>query len=158
MEKTFLSWTDYEELVRKIVAHVEHDHIKPDLIVGIARGGLPLLASTASFFGTRQIGVIFMQKRLTDDVFAERLPKAVCDGVGIPFPIRGRAILLVDDIIRSGQTVAAASNVLLQAGAGVIKVTSIYKESGSYSFSHFSAATVSPDVWIVFPWDNLKGV
>lgn len=150
-----LSWEQYDDLVRVAIKRISADHFKPDVIVGIARGGLPLLTTLSSFFSIREVGVIFVQKTVTDEIFADRFPSAILHGVGLPYPIASRNVLLVDSIIRSGQTMKTSLAVLKELGADSAKVVSLCKQRGMYDFDPFAPLEIEQDDWIVFPWDDL---
>ena len=116
MGRIWLSWDQFDELVMDIIKHIRDDNFKPELVVGIARGGLPLMITIASYFGIREVGVMFVQKTMTDEFFSERLTSPVLHGIGLPFEVRNKAVLLVDDIIRSGQSIKTSLGALTELG------------------------------------------
>jgi uncharacterized protein len=150
-----LSWSEYNTLVRVLVDYVRAISFQPDAIVGIARGGLPLLTTLASALGVRDVGVVFMQNTLSDNAFPDRPAVAVCRGVAIPFAIDNKSILLVDDILRSGQSAAKSILELQKLGASAIKIVTLYKQDEDYSFEYYSSERVDKSAWIIFPWDDL---
>jgi hypoxanthine phosphoribosyltransferase len=151
-----LSWDQYNDLARNLIKHINETNFRPELIIGIARGGLPLLTTIASAFSTREVGVLFIQNTVADEAFSARLPEAVCHGVGIPYQVQDRKVLLVDDIIRSGQSIKQSIKILEELGAKAIKVITLYKQKGEYPFDYYSPVEVKKETWIVFPWDNLS--
>lgn len=150
-----LSWDQYDDLVRAIVKQVRNDNFEPELIVGIARGGLPLLTTISSCLNVREVGVIFVQKTVTDAQFADKHPSAILYGTGLPYTVACKNVLLVDDIIRSGQSLNKSLEVLNDLGAASIKVAALYKQITVYDFAPYVAVDVKKDDWIVFPWDKL---
>jgi hypoxanthine phosphoribosyltransferase len=150
-----LSWDKYGDLVKTIVKRVQDDDFKPELIVGIARSGLPLLTTISNYFNLKEVGVIFVQKTVTDAPFADRHPTAVLHGIGLPYPVAHKNVLLVDDIIRSGQSLVRSLEVLNELGAASVKVVTLYKQKGVYDFDVYAPLEVRGDDWIVFPWDEL---
>ena len=41
-EKLIISWDDYNSIVEKLAIKI-HDNYKPDLLIGIMRGGAPII-------------------------------------------------------------------------------------------------------------------
>lgn len=146
-------WEHYQSLAAELIKHLMDTQYEPDVIVGIARGGLIPMVTLSSHFKTRKVGVIFMQKTASDEAFAYMLPNAICLGHGIPVPINGQKVLLVDNIIQTGQTIRGASEVLTQLGAKEIKTASICSHKGKYEFNHYAPMGVEADDWVEFPWD-----
>ena len=150
-----MTWEQYIHRMNQILNHFQERNYRPDIVVGIARGGLLPMVSISGYYKIREVGIVFMRKTATEDAFSPMLPEAVCLGYGIPFSIDGRSILLVDNIIQTGQTVKGASNILLGLGAKSIVIASICKHKGIYDFDYYSPMEVEEDDWVVFPWDNL---
>jgi uncharacterized protein len=151
-----LSWDAFNELARASIQQVRDDNFSPEIIVGIARGGLPFLTTVSSGFNVREVGVMFVQKTVSDAEFAERLPAAVLHGIGLPYPVARKNVLLVDDIIRSGQSLSVALKVLQELQAASVKVITLYKQAGMYDFNPYAPVEVGKDDWIIFPWDDLQ--
>ena len=42
-EKLFISWDEYNSIVEKLAIQIADSGFKPDLLIGIARGGLPII-------------------------------------------------------------------------------------------------------------------
>lgn len=150
-----LDWIQYKGLIKEITAYLALQQFAPEVVIGIARGGLTPMVTLSNYYHTRQTGVVFVQKTANDDKFAEMLPEAVCFGYGIPFPLEGRNVLLVDNVIQSGQTIRAGLKILKDLGASNTQVVSLYIHRQTYEFSPYSPVSVESDAWIVFPWDEV---
>lgn len=155
MARILISWQQYQQLAKSIFNALVKDNYKPDLIVGIARGGLMPMVTISGYYKTRKVGVIFMQKTATDGEYSEMLPEAICHGYGLPFSVADQNVLLVDNIVQSGQTVWQAINMITTLGAKSSRVVSICKHRGTYKFTHYAPLEVKEDDWVVFPWDQL---
>lgn len=150
-----ISWDSYQNLAKKIVEQLEQENYRPDLIVGIARGGLPPMVTISSYYKIRQVGVVFMQKTATDKEFSSMLPEAICHGYGIPFDVTDKNVLVTDNIVQSGQTLRGALKLVQELGAKSVRSVSICKHKETYEFSHLAPMEVESDDWVVFPWDQL---
>lgn len=126
----------------------------PDVLIGIARGGLPLLTALASYFKVSDVGVGFVRSTVTDDPFSSRLPTVECRCLALPSSLGGRSVVVVDDIIRSGRTIVAVLDELEPESRSTVRVASLYAEPQLSSFPLHSIRIVDPSSWIVFPWDD----
>lgn len=151
---TRLAWPEFMTLTGNLAERLAEDGGPPDFLIGIARGGLPLLAALASYFKVSDVGVAFVRSTVTDDPFAMRLPRVECRCLALPGGIEGRSVVIADDIIRSGRTVRAVLAGLGPGARSSVRVASLYAEPGTAGFSHQSARVAEPDRWILFPWDD----
>jgi pyrimidine operon attenuation protein / uracil phosphoribosyltransferase len=88
-------------------------------IVGIRRGGVPIstrLADEIRRAEGREIPVGTIDITLYRDDAATALPDPKIGPCEIPFEIKGRDIVLVDDVLHTGRTVRAAIDCLLDYG------------------------------------------
>ena len=88
-------------------------------LVGIRRGGVPLAERLAALLheieGVRPpVGAIDIT--LYRDDAATALPNPRIGPSHIPFPVEGRRIVLVDDVLYTGRTIRAAFDALLDYG------------------------------------------
>ena len=88
-------------------------------LVGIRRGGVPLAARLAALLeeltGTAPpVGALDIT--LYRDDAATALPNPRIGPSHIPFPVDGRRIVLVDDVLYTGRTIRAAVDALLDYG------------------------------------------
>jgi len=149
-----LSWGDFDSLIAAIILELDRAKFIPQVVVGVARGGLPPMASLASALGIRHVGVVFSRKTADDSQFAEMLPRAEFEGLALSGALNGESILLVDNIVQTGQTISNAAQALEHAGAGEQLVASLCSHKQRYSFRHYSPMFVEPDDWVAFPWDH----
>jgi pyrimidine operon attenuation protein/uracil phosphoribosyltransferase len=97
----------------------QHQTEKPPLIVGIARGGIPLAHQLAKQLQTywsdvQEVGQIDISFH-RDDIFNTPIPKSV-EETALPFDVDDARVILVDDVIFSGRTIRAALNELFDMG------------------------------------------
>lgn len=88
-------------------------------LVGIRRRGVPLaqrLAARIAQIEGIQVPVGMLDITLYRDDLSERSEWPQLQKTEIPFPVRGRRIVLVDDVLYTGRTVRAALDALLDLG------------------------------------------
>lgn len=89
------------------------------VVVGIANGGLPLAKKVAAVL-TSKLGHEIALGRVDpsyhrDDIGISPIPSEVAR-TELPFPVDGKTVILIDDVIESGRTVRAALNELFDTG------------------------------------------
>jgi hypoxanthine phosphoribosyltransferase len=164
-----VDWPQYDAAIAGIVRFLVDRAFEPELLVGIARGGLIPLTSLSHRLNVRKIGVMLLDKTATDERFANDAVKPVrMDGAAFRWdgPTAPRTALLVDDITAYGDTMRAA-RLLLRERFG--ERTSVLAVSLCIRNPHGEAARgsaldpatmidhyaiqIPTESWVVFPWE-----
>ena len=147
--KIYLGWAEFEEAVQFIALKLRKSNYSPDIIVAIARGGLILGVRLSHILKIpmRSIHMVFYDEK---DNRLEK-PKLL-----IPLQsekdVKGKKVLLVDDIADTGLTLKNAIEYLKSLGAEEIKIATIaYKPSSIIVPDIFLFVTSK---WVVFPWEK----
>jgi pyrimidine operon attenuation protein / uracil phosphoribosyltransferase len=121
MPDTLLDPTAIARGLRRVAVEIAErgPGVKDLALVGIRRGGVPLAERLASLLleleGTRPpVGAIDIT--LYRDDAATALPNPRIGPSHIPFPVDGRRIILVDDVLYTGRTIRAAIEALFDYG------------------------------------------
>jgi hypoxanthine phosphoribosyltransferase len=148
-----MDWDTFGRATREIAQAVVDAGFEPDVVVAVARGGLPAGGAIAYALGTKAIATLNVEfytgvdQRLADPVvLPPLLDTAALDGL--------RA-LLVDDVADTGETLALVRRLLVQHCTEV-RTAVLYAKPTS---------VIDPDVvwrrtdrWITFPWSALPPV
>ena len=146
-DKEILSWELFGQAQEALAQQIADSDFSPEVLVAVARGGmLPGGALTYS------LGV-----KLTDAInveFYTDVNETLADPILLaPLldtdSIRGRRILVVDDVADSGRTLALVLKLLRGFGAEVRSAV-LYTKPRTVVQPDFSWRTT--DKWIVFPW------
>ncbi len=149
MNKEYLSWRDVDALVDQLLPQIAG---KFDVILMVTRGGIILGGILAEALDIRDVltaAVAFPQ-----DPEIERLAWPTF----LQFPsdtlLRGRRVLIVDDVWKSGRTINAVRGRVETAGGKPATCVLHYKP-GSSLFpnrqpDYYGAVT---NRWIVYPWE-----
>lgn len=146
-DKEILSWEIFGQAQEELAQQIADSDFSPEVLVAVARGGmLPGGALTYS------LGV-----KLTDAInveFYTDVNETLADPILLaPLldtdSIRGRRILVVDDVADSGRTLALVLKLLRGFGAEVRSAV-LYTKPRTVVQPDFSWRTT--DKWIVFPW------
>jgi len=150
-EKVFceiLTWEQFEALSRKTADKIIKSGFKPDIIVGIARGGWCLARLLCDFVGVKDLLSLKVEHwgiTATPDGEAK---------IKYPFNVdlNGKKVLIVDDISDTGKSLTVASDYVKTLKPIEVKTATLMLLKGS---------TFSPDYygeelkwrWVVFPWN-----
>jgi len=130
-----------------IATWIRTQGIKYDMVVGIARGGLPL-ATVLSYRLDLPLDVISWQTRSGNH---RHIPSKVLDAVGAR-----KNVLLVDDIIDSGRAMGEILNAL-GGPRDNIDVATIYHNIAQPIQAKYAARTINRNTetrWINFWWER----
>ena len=146
-DKEILSWELFGQAQEELAQQIADSDFSPEVLVAVARGGmLPGGALTYSL-GVKRTDAINVEfytdvnETLADPILLA--PLLDTDS------IRGRRILVVDDVADSGRTLALVLKLLRGFGAEVRSAV-LYTKPRTVVQPDFSWRTT--DKWIVFPW------
>jgi hypoxanthine phosphoribosyltransferase len=146
VQREIVSWDDLDAHVARLATAVGREF---DAILAIARGGLVPAGMLAYRIGIRDILVASIAAYDEDGVRA-------ADPVFLEFPadhlLRGRRILLVDEVWDSGTTIAAAAMRARAAGASVTTAVLHYKPARSLIAERPDHHVIETDAWVVYPF------
>ncbi|HZH02969.1 MAG TPA: phosphoribosyltransferase family protein [Myxococcaceae bacterium] len=139
------SWSDFDRAVQALARNVTGDY-RPDAVVGIAHGGVFVGAALAramvcDFFPVR------ISRRSRDQV-VRRAPKSFQE---MPAQLKGKRVLLADDVVASGDTLELARALLAKVGAKEVRSACLI---GRDQYEVDWAAVIADELF-VFPWDYM---
>ena len=152
MRKEVLSWADVDRLIEELLPQFRGTY---DALLIITRGGIVpggILCEALNIKYILTAAVEFhtgVQKRLAWPTFLQ-------------FPgdslLRGRRILVVDDVWGSGRTIMTVKSRIEAAGA-TPELAVLHYKPGESMFrdvapNYFAAVT---DAWVVYPWEIERG-
>jgi hypoxanthine phosphoribosyltransferase len=144
-----LSWEDIEKSCLSIYSQIKSDHYKPECIVGLLRGGIVPARIFSDFFHIF-IDFFALDVKLYQKIGIRRSKPVVKSFSG---DVRGRRILIIDDIWDSGMTMNAVQDYLKDED---IKTATLYWKETSPEKPDYYAEVAKIDEWIVFPWERYE--
>jgi len=138
-----MSWAQFDAAVHALAREIESG-FRPDLVVGIAPGGLFVGAALATALG-RPFHPVRILRRSRDPITG-KTPRAMV----LPRAVKGARVLLVDDVIASGQTMERATQLARKAGARRIRTATLLCRDQGASADWTVLVMDGP---LVFPWD-----
>jgi hypoxanthine phosphoribosyltransferase len=158
--KLSLSWQDVEHLAQDIVRDIHLTNWRPDIVIGIDRGGLIPSTMLSHYL---EIPHESVKVSLRDNPQTESLLWAPEEAIA------GRKILLVDDINDSGATQKWLMDDWAASVAGVeadfvakywhntVRFAALVDNEASDQYTDYCGMIINKaerDVWIDFPWES----
>ena len=142
-----LSWELFGTAARELAQAVVDDGFVPDVVIAVARGGLPPGGAIAYALGTKAVGTLNVEFYTGVD---ERLP----DPVVLPplldtDAMSGLKALVVDDVADTGETLALVQKIMAQH-CDEARTAVLYSKPRSIVEPDYVWRRT--DRWIVFPW------
>jgi len=144
------SWDKIYEMIVDLALVIRASGFKPDLIVGVSRGGWApgrILSDLLENPHTANIKIEFY-------VGIEKTGRKPVVTQPITEDISKKNVLVVDDVADTGESLKLALDHVLEKGAGKIMTATVYYKPHSKFKPDFFADTTSN--WIIFPWERLE--
>ena len=148
MDKDYLSWSKTDEAIWTL-----HDEIfrefTPDIIVGVARGGL-IPAVRISHISNNTLLRVVDVKFYTDIDKRQEKPN-----IAVPLleNIKNLNVLIVDDVADTGKTLVEVKKHVIEKEAKEVRIAVIAKKPHSIIDPDYYV--FETDKWIIFPWEKM---
>jgi len=119
-----------------------------DIVIGIARGGLPPARMICDFLNISTL--TSLQITHYTGGAQEKEDVEITDPVAVD--IRGKSILIVDDINDSGKTLESAYEHVQYLGPSAIKTAVLHEKSNSCFNAHFTGKRLYNWKWVIYQW------
>jgi len=141
------SWQDLDQLSFELAKQVIGPGEKFDLVVALAKGAWPMSRALVDYLAMSNLvslGIRFysgINQRLKE-------PEVYQD---LPVKVKGKRILLFDDVADTGESLIFASDYLLEQGAALVKTATLFfKERSAITPDYYASRT---NAWIIFPFE-----
>jgi hypothetical protein len=142
-----MSWDELGGGARELATQVAADGYQPDLILGIARGGLLVAGALSYALGVKNTFTMNVEFYTGVD---ERLPVPMLLPPVPPLvDLHDARMLIADDVADTGQTLALVKG-FCAGRVGEVRVAVLYEKPRSIVESEYVWRRT--DRWIVFPW------
>jgi len=144
-----LSWSEIERACLEISQTIQKSGIKYDAIVSIGRGGMIPSRLLSDYLNIPQVymfniklykGINLKNKSVTKEFFNTNLQK--------------RNVLLVDDIIDSGETIEETYADFSKKDCSNLKVATIVCKQHVTRRPSYYGILCEKEEWVVFPWEK----
>jgi hypoxanthine phosphoribosyltransferase len=145
--REILTWDEFGRAGRELAQTVVDSGFVPDVVLAIARGGLPVAGSIAYALPTKNCFVINVEY-YTGIGETRELPVILPPYVDAR-DLSGMNVLLVDDVADSGHTLKLVQEEM-RPQVAELRTAVLYQKPRSIVQAEYAWRTT--DRWIVFPW------
>ena len=146
------TWVKIYELLLNLANQIRNAGFKPDVIVGISRGGWPPARIMSDLLENPELANVKAEFYL--GVAETKGEPVITQPVSVS--VKGKRVLVVDDVADTGRSLRLVRLHLKEQGAVDVKIATIYYKPWS---------VVTPDWyerktghWIIFPWERKETV
>ncbi len=133
-----MTWDELQSEVADLSALVED---KPDIIVGIVRGGLVPARLLSSALGVKEMYCITVKKEEGE----RRVSSEITEDIS------GKRVLLVEDMLETGKSLDVA-RIYLESKGAIVHTAALYTMPATTAACDYSLRVV-PEI-ITFPWEQ----
>lgn len=142
----YIGWSEYGSLVETLAKEVASAGKEFDLVIGIARGGVPVAMVVSDRLGAK---VDFINVKSYTGLGSRTKPRILAT---ITEEIAGKRILLVDDIVDEGDTMRTVTEYLEARGPAEMTTAVLFSKPWSSVQPNYSLGVVGS--WVVFPYEQ----
>jgi len=141
------SWDTIYEMLLYLADKINQDRFKPDVIVGVSRGGWPParvlsdLLDNPNLANVRAEFYLGVAETKGEPVLTQPVSVSVAD----------KRVLIVDEVADTGKSLRLVREHIVEQGACEVKIATVYYKPWSVVKPDYYAKETSR--WVVFPWE-----
>ncbi|MCQ5337203.1 MAG: phosphoribosyltransferase [Candidatus Methanomethylicia archaeon] len=152
MKILVVDWNKIQSSVLSLANKILNSKYHPDMIVGIARGGwivARLLSDLLSIKNLASLRIEFY-KGIGKKDYKPIITQPISE------PPDGKSVLIVDDVVDSGESMNLAKQYIVSMGAKDVKIATIHMKPWSKITPDYYVEIV--DAWIIYPWEIRESI
>lgn len=136
------------EMAYRVSKQITDSAERFDIVVGIARGGLPPARMICDFLNIKILTSIQIKHYKSGGEEMEKVD--IIDPVEID--LKGKNVLLVDDVNDSGETLKAAYEHLSSLKSGLVKAAVLHEKEDTNFKAHYTGSNITEWKWLIYQW------
>ena len=146
------SWEQIYELLLNLANRIRKANFRPDVIVGISRGGWPPARIMSDLLENPELANVKAEFYL--GVAETKGEPMITQPVSVS--VMGKKVLVVDDVADTGKSLRLVRSHLEEQGATEVKIATIYYKPWSILTPDWYEKETSS--WVIFPWERKETV
>jgi len=146
------TWEQIYELLLNLASQIRKASFRPDVIVGVSRGGWPPARIMSDLLENPEIANVKAEFYL--GVAETKGEPIITQPVSVS--VWGKKVLVIDDVADTGKSLALVRSHLLEQGAKDVKIATIYYKPWSIVVPDWFEKKTKR--WIIFPWERKETV
>ena len=146
------TWNRIYTMLLNQAEKIRQSGFKPNVIVGVTRGGWIPARVLSDFLEVPDLVTIRVEFYL--GVAETRNEPVLTQGVSAS--VKGKKVLIVDDVADTGKSLQLAREHVLRQGAAEVRIATVYRKPWSVITPDYYEAETS--CWVVFPWETKETI
>jgi hypoxanthine phosphoribosyltransferase len=149
----FVDFDEIYDMSKQLAFKVTESGYEPELLLAIARSGFVPGRLMSDFLGNSNLYALKVEHWL--DTTAEHQEDAVIP-IQSPLPVKGKRVLIIDDIVDTGRSAIQTLNYVKSLGAKEVKsAVMLYLTVSEYEPDYYSVKQ-SEWVWFIWFWNRFE--
>ena len=140
-------WNQIYEMLLNLAEKIRKNNFKPDIIVGVSRGGWPPARVMSDLLDNPNLANVRAEFYL--GVAETKGEPTLTQPVSMT--IAGKKVLVVDEVADTGKSLKLVKEHIIEKGATEVKIATVYYKPWSIVKPDYYEKETSN--WIVFPWE-----
>lgn len=141
------TWNQIYEMLLNLAEKIRKNGFKPDIIVGVSRGGWPPARVLSDLLDNPNLANVKAEFYLG---VAETKGEPIITQP-VSMSVAGKKVLIVDEVADTGKSLKLVKEHIIGEGAAEVKVAAVYYKPWSIVTPDYYEKETSR--WIVFPWE-----
>jgi len=140
-------WSQIYRMLMRIAERIRKDNFKPDVIVGVSRGGWPPARVLSDLLENPNLANVRVEFYV--GVAETKGEPTLTQPISVK--VAGKKVLVVDEVADTGKSLQLIKEHLQKEGATEVRIATVYLKPWSIITPDYYAKETSR--WIVFPWE-----
>ena len=141
------TWNQIYDMLLNLTEKIRKNGFKPDIIVGVSRGGWPPARVLSDLMGNSNLANVRAEFYLG---VAETKEEPVLTQQ-VSMEVAGKKVLVVDEVADTGKSLKLVKEHIIEKGATEVKIATVYYKPWSIVKPDYYERETS--CWIVFQWE-----
>jgi hypoxanthine phosphoribosyltransferase len=141
------TWNQIYKMLLNLAEKIQKSGFKPDIIVGVSRGGWPPARVLSDLMGNPNLANVKAEFYL--GVAETKGEPTLTQPVSME--VAGKKVLIVDEVADTGKSLKLVKEHIIQKGATEVRIATVYYKPWSIVKPDYYEKETS--CWIVFPWE-----
>jgi hypoxanthine phosphoribosyltransferase len=155
---TLLPWNDLVTITTRLAERIRLDG-RPDVLVGVLRGGLVPAVLLAHALGCRSVRAVEVIHTTRDGVDAAKTIEPHITNPASLGDLHNLDVLLVDDIAGTGDTIHTTAGLVAACGARRVRTAVCAVNAANWRRPHPPTSQLTyigttDRGWVIFPWEQ----
>lgn len=155
-----IEWSKIDEISADIAKRIKKENYNPDIIISIVRGGMIPSVILSHKLNIRDIENVVIKETIDDSINAQKIAPQIQENKYLN-KIKNKNVLIVDDIVGSGNTLRKLKQEIQKYSPQEIKTAIYFINKINWNKANDTQYSELIDYigeelngWVIFPWEN----